>query len=510
MVPTLVKTVLSGILGGLEVGASPELLLRIEKCRAEMDNFIYDAVGKRNKELSKQYIEDESIGSMYTTLDWPCGKVGQVAKWINSIMTYPAPAIAIPAAFHVVSLMGGGCYHYQGVSVSRVRTILADNGRGKQTASNATLAIIDSLKIPGLSDMFVMSEAHSPFNYQAAMNKHKVRGMVNSEAGLLMSSGAGDQKNKSAWKLNVLGLKIGDAPIRVVELSRGNSKNLVVDAVNPVYDPIFILLDESTPQTYLPAALKEMHTDSGWLARSELFFVPPEEEYNHSFYENRTIPPWIIELFTAMVGQFNEAGVGDGSTRNCSEKMIECDFSQVMDAMAGLILKDVRLRKESHGDSLKRATVTRYLEKLKTTMIILAIADSCDVNRVGPLAPVVTMEHFKYAEAYHDEINRALLANSKIGHMASPIDQALEKLKNNLRLAGGELDSDRHRLGKNGAITHDWLTRKFRAGDGVMVQLEARNYNNPKKARLSLMEEAEGLGLVTNAGKDIWVNNLKR
>jgi len=503
------RDVKSHILGLLEItlklmptSDTPE---RVAKAKAQINNFVDTAVGKLNRERARKYIE-EDFGSEFTTLDWPVGRVGDVAKWINSTMVYPSPTIAIPTAYFIVSLLGGGCYHYEGTSVARVRTILADNGRGKQSASDAALAIIDSLGMYGLSEDFIMQESHSPLNYQIDINKHKVRGMINSEAGLLASSSSGDQKNKAAWKLKAISQQIGGSPLTVVNLSKRPTNGVLPEPADPIYDPIFLLLDESTPETYLPNAMKELHTESGSLARSELFFVPPEDYWNEEFYTNRTVPGHIVDLFTALVNQYRGADIKPGTSRSCTKGMISADFSAVTARLRDLTHKNVQHRKDTHGDPLGRALCVRYMEKIKTTCLALAIADSCDLGSTKPRPPVVTDAHLDSALEYHDEINRAVLANSRKGSMASTIERAMNKLIGELKR---DPDPDYLHLGKDGEITHGWLSRKFRAGDNIIRSLEQQYRCKPKQARYMITDEAIAKGILAPAGTDKWINLVK-
>jgi len=461
--------------------------------KIKLPKTVDDAINKYNLERARVAYEIDNIGEIYTTLPWPPGLVGDVARWVNSTMQYPSPEIAIAAAFHVTSLLGGGCYYFEGLSVARARTILGENGRGKQSAADSIQRLMAALPLPNVLDDFIMREAHSPFNYQADINRHKIRGMINSEAGIIQSSGAGDQQNKAAWKLKALSQQIGGDPLAVVELSRGSTKNIALEKVLPVYDPIFILLDESTPETYMPMATKQLHIENGAMARAELFFIRPEEFYNEDAFANKKVPMEFIEKYTAMVNHFREQNVSDGLDNSVSERMVHANFDAIKERINKLKHDNVVERSRAAGKPVERAVVVRYVEKIICTTLILAIADSVDLGSLQAKPPVATDEHLTYAIGYHDEIRRCILANNRDGQMANVMDQALNRLMKHLTSLGSDPDD---KYLSNGNITMQWLARKYRSNEKIMTTFGERYRYNNHLARIKIMEEACDRGMV--------------
>jgi len=474
----------------------------------KMRSLVESAQGKVARERVNRY-KIEEVGSLHTELDWPPGFTGVVAKSINRSMPYPSREIAICTAFHCISVLGCGCYHYKGKTVSRVRTILAQTGRGKQSAADYFYELLNRVAVPGVHDLFVTDPSHSPFNNHMDMNANKCRSLITPEAGLVKKKKSGDPHASQAWLLSATSAKVGKAPLKLTVRSKGNSQNQHNEQnVKAVRDPVLCVLDEAQPETYLPTVMNEKQEETGALARSDVFFIGPEYEFN----QNHDVPieQDIVEVFETMISQYLASDCMDGTDPNYkSSKMVPVDFSQVEDDLLK-IANDVLSR---HGDGLLRSVTTRMHEKLIVTCITMARADSQSQDVSAPPEAVVTPEHFKYALYYHQELNRAIIANSTHGYLASAMDRSINYLETYLKAIAMDADEGRdaelvRRENGEKIIGTDWLGRKLRSGRQPLKDLSSLYFNKDSEARKALMEEAVDRGLVIKKSNRTWVVNL--
>jgi len=471
--------------------ASPS---RKDNALSKMPSLVQSAVAKVSRDSHSMYMPEEH-SSLYTQLEYPPGRIGDIARDIVKSTPYPSPEMAIAGAFHFVSVLGAGCYHYKGTMAGRTRTLLAPQGRGKQSISNYFESLM--AKLPILVEDYIMEDAHTPFNNHVDMNEHRVRSLIISEAGILNSSQSGDKQGKIAWRLRALTTTVGGAPLRVAGITKANAANTMLrDTAKPVYCAMLCLLDESTPETYLPSASKDLAEDSGALARSEVYFIGYETEFNED--HGGDIDPGVLGLFKALAIQYENSNVKDGLEESVKDRMVLVDFSQVEQKLINYQHANVSTR---HCTGIERAVTVRKAEKIITSCMLMAIADSCDPRSETARTPVVTLEHFQYAVKLHNEIARCILENSKRGHMASVFDRAVEKITGHAINVVNGTDPDMVLLKETPSgepiITLNWLGRKIRSGDSIRKELARNSYRNNKTILVDIAESAVISGVLT-------------
>jgi len=482
---------------------------RIDNAQIKLPSLIDNAMAKIAVDKTAKY--PYSPENMYTTLAWPPGKVGEVAQEINSIMISPSRELAICVAFHLISILGCGCYHFQGVMANRARTVLADSGRGKQTCGKYVSRVLDELPFPDMQT-FTTGNYHTPFNTHGDLNTHRVRSRISDEEGIGRASKVGDKAGNLQYDLKILGKTVYDDPITIPERSRGNVANsLNKEHYGPVYCPILIILNESTPHTYMKAVLAEGFTTTGALAREELYFISPETEFNPDFNKNqRKLNPVNMSLYEALVRQYLSSNTQEGTSATLRDHMKEVDYSQIKQQLLDLHKSTVLKSGTVDGASAERALITRYVQRVMTDCLILAVADSCILDSDEPTTPVVTKEHWNYVLSKQDELSRCIQINAQKGHLASALDKALTKLETDLyKLSMGE-DKDEDKLFK-GMVTQGWVARKLRHDSAVIKELLSISYNDYDKARGKVITAAvvQGLLLPAKQGyKDHWINNV--
>lgn len=502
MNPKAVYSILSGVLNTSKAEKS-----RIEKARGKLWDLIDSATENFVTKLNNKR-KDNEFGSMDTKLKWPPGKLGEVAKHINKTMPKPSPEIAIASAFSLISTIGGGCYHYQGATVARRRVVLAPNGRGKSTLVDYSRLAFRQIPLEeDLNDMFFTSPAFTAQNNHLDLMANRIRMMVINEAGIASGSTAGDPGSRDAYLLNSLSVKAyGDVTITQKARTKNN------DPTKPVQGGTFVIVEESTPETYMEGFHASKAMDSGNAARTETFFIGIEDYYNEDFFQHMTIPEDLLKLYTSLVQQYITADVSDGTLNdNLLQRLINIDFSEVEAEFRDMAHENIVQLKKAGTDNSLRSPIVRSREKYLGTCMVLAIADSCDVNSLTPKRPKVTKEHLQYSIEYHAELDRAFSANLQGGVFASSIDRVMSDLETALMTAGTDEDFARDKL-DGGYITSAWVTRRLRGKNSfkTLIKEPFCKHQKPKAVAMIILENAcEEHMLQASAKSHLYINLMK-
>lgn len=479
---------------------------RITNAKSKLMFSIDDAIAKYAKKQNTHRYQADKVGNLYCTLEWPPGFVGEMARDAYDYMRLGSRELAICAAMHCVSVLGCGCFHLGNVPVNRKRLVLAENGTGKQITTDYFEMLLKQLPHAGISDMFKSENAYSASNLQHDLNEHKCRSVIISEAGKVGSSTAGDQGTLQAQRLKLLSSKIYGGAVSTTAYSKAKQSAISTVKAEPVQDPIFVLLEETTPQTYVDVFHKTKQADSGELARTDIFFIKEPSRADANLRNKRIdIPEPIINHMNKMVQQYFDTDVMDGTVEGVSQKHIEVDYSQVADLMDELFLSTLDMR--SRVDNVERGMIVRLHERVATTCIILAAANSLDPTLTKPKPPIVTPEIFNYAVDYHRELNRAALANIRTGTLAGAMEQLMKTLAAKLL---NTQDKDEE-LFMDGNITRQWVARKLRTDSTKFKALrDEMNGATPDRALTAIMNHACDESLLSRvAGKSgQWYNQV--
>ena len=503
------KDTYSLLKGVLELSdAEPD---RLKNAEDKLMYSIDDARAKYAIERSKGRFGKFVQEDLHCTLDWPPGFLGKVARDIYDSMFLQSRELAVVTALHSVSVLGCGAFHWNGVPVNRRRLVLANNGVGKQTSENYFKKLCNNILVPNILERYSSENAFSASNLQHDLNIHKCRSVIIGEAGKIGSSTSGDIGTLQAQKLKLISAKVGEAAVSTTSYSRAGKTIANETKLKPVQDPIVCYLEESTPQTYVDVFHRTKQTESGLLARTDTYFIKEPKSDDINWESNKhDLDETVLKHMTAMVIQYESLDIMDGTLdHSISEKHIEVDFSDVDQEYKEFIIKHVDLRHTANGD-YERGLIVRKHERVFTTCIILAAADSLDLTLETPATPKVTLTHWEYALELHEELDRSARANFTGGHLASAMEQALNTLKTKQSAAK---DGDAHLLTKDGYITRQWVSKKLRTNESKFKNLKHEMpFKENSQIYTSIINSAIDEGMMEKAPgvKDSWINLMEK
>lgn len=508
------ETIFNILKGLVETGVS---LGNIDRARADerisnMYACIDDAIKQVEGEKIKYEIDEEDSSGRYTDLPYPSGFLGEIAKDIEKYMYYPSKEMAIATAMHCVSVFGGGTFRIMNKTVTRKRTLLAPTARGKSAIENYFNELIRELSMPNDKGSpriqntwdFSGSEVYTPLNIHNDLVHHRVRSYIITEAGQAGKSKAGDTFNKRKYILDLVSRNYKDVQ-KSPQLSIATAANREVnDTLKPLHGAVAVFMSESVPDIYTEVLHSEDAFRSGDVGREEIIFVDP-----HMGKKNRNaqdeINPDVVDAMCTLANRLRKSKSEVGTDPVNFKSFTPIDTSLIDDELDKLEDRIMEQRNKAVSDNnyIQYALLSRLFERILVTVLIQVIADYA--NCLGIKA---TMPQLKYAIKYQEEVNRAVLAQSKQGSLASNIDICITRLQSRLVEFGSRSDDKKYAKSKD-FITPQWFSRVFDVSNNKQVQTLAERHGSAKKARQLILEEAEDRGLITNIRPNkVWRSNI--
>lgn len=526
-----VKEAIDGILSGDEVhGARVSLALHWantgmpkQDALATLNGYVEDAMragnvdagramerlGNMKQAVDSAYLKVEAENTIpkyvpvdgstsYTVLSHPPGAMGIVVDDILSKMIYPSEEMAICIAFHCVSVFGGGHYHLDGKTVARKRTILALTGRGKAIAGRYFGELIRGMALN--KNMFNPHVFKGMLHYSATglhteLAEHRIRSYLIQEAGLMGKSKAGTTDEIRAYFLKAVAADYAEGFDSKMFTSRNAESRKANESLKTVYSIIPILLSESVPDQYTDILKSDDSFRSGDVGREEIFFIDPHKPAPRRKID-RIVNPDVVKMMFNLARAFEATNSERGDDPTNPDKFIEVDYSAVDEEMYQLAIK----YNDDYNDSARQlnyveiALNSRMYERIRTTVLALAIADSAYKKKKLKL-PVVTKEHLTYAVEYHEALSTSLRSQATgAGALADPLEQCVQRVTDRC-ISFGTLAKDQRESHdyKNKIVRRSWLTdvldrSKFKPFDNL-INVHFRG--NRKAAFMEIMSALE-------------------
>ncbi len=430
---------------------------------ANMKQAVTSAYNKRQAELNNvvAITPDIDDDDQYTRMPRPPGALADVADDVMAYMPFSSWEMALPVAMHCVSMFGGGIWRLGSTTGCRKREILAASTRGKSICSRYPKEIMRRLAVGD------KSFKHNPYDYGGTAGwtpttvhtdlvDHRVRGYVVSESGLDMKSKAGSKEEVRKLWLDLLTAS-HKSHVESKKYSMRSDKGLN-EKLGDVYGAVVVQMCETVPVHYMEALRGSNAHEGGDTGRTEVVFVDPTRGKRNRNNELE-VSDKVVQMMKLFVRKFEDMGCAAGDNPANPDKFIKLDNSAIEDAWYEY--DDLMIDKcnECHADPVRATLYGRFMERVNTTILIQAMADAA-YGKTELTHPVVTMEHLEYAIAYHEELDRTLLAQLSGGVLADPLTRCCAVIAARMD-DFGSLDDKKFADVVNRTITQQWLTRKL-------------------------------------------------
>lgn len=471
------------------LGASRDLgLVDDKRYQERMDNMqacVYSAYDKVGKEVGAAIIDLKEEGDAYTRLPRPPGKLALIADSVMEYAQKPSWEIALFTAQAMIATYGGGLFHLDNKSTTRLWTILAETGRGKAVAKRYPGEVLRRLALSGQVNPypFMGSETYSPSFIHGELQKHRVRLFITTEAGLSGKSTAGASYDRRKYILD-----LSSASIKTVTTSKQNSARTsegkkANEELAPLYGAVGVFLAESVPAQYIEVLKQSDAFRSGSVAREEICFVDPIFESRSNRKAEGVIDQRIIDMFLLLAVTFEKTNRTNGDSPSNPDYFKAIDTTQINDKLDQYYTECETLSNQSvsNQDFVEYAMTSRLYEKVLVTVLLQAICDMAyGATKIS--IPVATPEMFDYAVLYQEELLRSLIAQNSSGHLADDVDVCVERLIEACVSYGSPRGSSRDRK-----HSVDYKTKTIRRGWFKAVLDKTKN-----KAVRNLIEQQHG------------------
>lgn len=486
--------------GNIDAGRAMERL-------ANMKQAVESAYSKVEAEHTVPKYQPESSKTLFTQLDMPPGAMGQVVEDILNTMMYPSKEMAIAVAFHCVSVFGGGIYHLDGKTVARKRTVLAHTGMGKSICNRYFSELVRQMAMK--KDMFnpyafIGSAHYAANNIHLELAEHRIRSYIVSEAGLMGKSKAGTTQETRAYMLKIIAGDYSEGFDGKMLSVRSAENRKMNEAMKTVYSVIPVLLSESVPDQYTDILKSDDSFRSGDVGREEIFFINDQRPKPRK--PSRTLSPDVVTMMFNLAREFEATHSERGDDPSNPDQFIEVDYSEVEDEMFELSIQfnEDYNASTSSQNYVDIAISSRMYERIRTTVLALAIADAAYKNKKINL-PKVTKEHLEYAVQYHKSLTESLRSQaSGGGALSDPLEQCVQRVVDRA-MSFGDLFKDKreahdyaNRIVRKGWVT-DCLDRsKFKPYDTLINGMFRGNRRAALNEIISMLEDKRVLIPITN------------
>lgn len=378
---------------------------------SEIPKWVNSAITKLALEKDEEPAEvqvSESL-SRYTSLSWPPGFMGVLAKDVHASMKFPNKEIAILTAHIVIAAFSGRKFSFEGNHIGCIFRLHARTGTGKSTPRsyinrlireivplNPTFLEISRCLPPG--DSFglktVVDQAINSLSYVAIL----------SEGGITSQSKAGDQESVRAFFMDQIAAQAYD-PLTI----RGYSKR-----VPTIYGVPTVRLIETVKESDVVAADRLV---SGEAARE--FKIAASHKPDAPPTSNHEIDPQVIAGIcrlwtkTSKEEQFYQAdpsGAFTGPTILPVKDPIifQCEDESVRDRVSTYMEREYerRIASPEHNDHFTEederewANKSRFGQRVLKIALYQAIADACASDN-----HVMTHSMLDYAEQFVSDVD---------------------------------------------------------------------------------------------------------
>lgn len=464
---------------------------------------VVDAYRKVKVETGAAIIDLKPKEDPYTRLPRPPGKLALLADNVMSCSNKPSWEMAMFTAQALVATYGGGLYHIDEKTTTRLWTVLAETGRGKQVTSSYPSEIVRMLlKTQKVNPyLFIGSEAYSPATIHAELMEHRIRLFTTSEAGLSGKStaGASFDRRKYILDLTSAGTKaMVTAKQNSVRTQEGKKAN---EFLKPLYGAVGVFLSESVPVQYIEVLKQTDSFRSGAVAREEIAFIDPIIELGNRRRKTGTVDKTIIDMFTLLSSEFEATGKVNGDNPNNPDMFKGIDTKQIDSQLDDLYGECDTLRNTAttEGDFVAQAMHSRLYEKVLVTVLLQAIVDMAYGTSKLTL-PVATPEMFAYAVDYQKELTRSLIVQTASGHLADDLQVCIDRLIHACQEFGTGKTTARDE--KHGDIRKKTVGKSFfkavldRSKNKAVANLVDQQHGNYDRAIQMVIREVEDLNIL--------------
>jgi hypothetical protein len=261
----------------------------------------------------------------------------------------------------------------------------------------------------------------SPTGIHADLVEHRVRGYSVSESGLDKKSKAGSVEEMRKLWLDLLTAS-HKSHVESKKYSMRNDKSLN-DKLGDVYGAVVVYLGESVPVHYMEALRGTHAHEGGDTGRTELIFVEPIKPKRNPTPED-AIADSVISMMQLYVRKFEDMNCAQGDNPSNPDKFI--NISTVAVDEAWWAYDDAKTDEWNQLEGVRQAVGGRFMERVNTTMFVQALADAASGKDLE--TPAVTMEHFRFAVAYNEELDRSLFAQLESGVLSSPLERCKQRV----------------------------------------------------------------------------------
>jgi len=373
---------------------------------------------ERGPDPKVELIEQENAYSRYPTAP---KHLEAIVQNVLSFMRYPCYEIGVEAALHVISTLAGNYFTFENVPCHRKTVLLASQGRGKNVVTEYLTAVLDELSLlhknsPVYFNFLGAGDYTSAKQIHLELQEFGSRSMINAEAGHAQSSTAGDRAAMIGYINQVLASK----PCAPISPRKQNSlKN--EDKMKVLRDVCMTILHESVPSNYAKLLSSREFFADGSVSRTNYVFAGRKtNEINTN--TKQIIDRKGLELFAKIAN----ASLDNGDLLNRTQGRPETREIITTERQQRFFeqLEQANLDYEStlEDDSVEHSCIARRVIRIKQA------ARLCAISR-NPENPRMEDKDIAWAVAYVDEINRALLANTKTGVLASVLEIFIQKFR---------------------------------------------------------------------------------
>lgn len=368
----------------------------------------------------------------YPKFKRPPGMLGDVLDSVHQSMRYPSVEIATVTALHTVASFIGRQTSFNDLTATSRRVLLAKQGRGKDTASKYVSAVVQSLmlydsphfpRLPQASNFQGAGDYTNMRTLHQELTEFASRSLIISEAGQASKSLVGDRAGLKAYILQLIAK--GKSSMLI---PRGYAKNPANENLKPLFEINAIFLHESVPTPYLEVMQSDTAFESGEFARNEIVLVNPYIDMNNINYDATiNLSEEIVHFFYVLANRCLQKGNQGHEKVNPVEELIaECDAS-VIKYLHELEFDVVKGRNDSVSNIID-AILARKIQKLSVICLILAAADSVDINNPSNVNLRITREHVEWGLHYLTEIEESLFNHLERGLLSGKLESTCTKI----------------------------------------------------------------------------------
>jgi hypothetical protein len=352
-----------------------------------------------------------------STIPYPPGLMGEIARFIYNAAQKPVQEIAIAGAIGLMAGICGKAYNISDTGLNYYLLLIAGTGKGKEAISSGISKLISAVNEANLG-VAIASEFIGPSSIASKQGLHKYLVKTSpcfvsiiGEFGLTLKAMSGNNATSHQLELQASMLdlyhKSGATDSYGGSAYSDQDKNAIT-----IHAPAFSLLGESTPESFY-SALDEQMINSGLLPRFTIIEYNGERVRSN---KNKITRP-DIPLVTAL-GNL----VSNIKNLMTTKRVIDVQFDNEAQALSDKI--------DRYSDDMINNTDKQFVHQLWNRAHIKAIRLAALVAvGINQVSPIITTDILNWSMALVDNDIRALSSkfeNGEIGANSEEIKQIKE------------------------------------------------------------------------------------